>query len=123
MIIKTLARQLLLVLVWQSGCQSDSAAVLRGSKGYCHGIQRSHDRGVLKRLKAAVGYHELGMTQHALRCLDSLASLGEIGPFGLVTDVPFAASSSGIRRIMSRRQRPWRLWPACCRRRPGMRFS
>ncbi len=42
---------------------------------------------VLKRLKAAVGYHELGMTQHALRCLDSLASLGEIGPFGLVADV------------------------------------
>ena len=42
---------------------------------------------VLKRLKAAVGYHELGMTQHALRCLDSLASLGKIGPFGLVVDV------------------------------------
>lgn len=42
---------------------------------------------VLKRLKAAVGYHELGMTQHALRCLDSLASLGKIGPFGLVADV------------------------------------
>ena len=42
---------------------------------------------VLKRLKAAVGYHELGMTQHALRCLDSVASLGKIGPFGLVTDV------------------------------------
>ena len=39
---------------------------------------------VLKRLKAAVGYHELGMTQHALRCLDSVAFLGEIGPFGLV---------------------------------------
>ena len=30
---------------------------------------------VLKRLKAAVGYQELGMTQHAVRCLDSLASL------------------------------------------------
>ncbi len=39
---------------------------------------------VLKRLKAAVGYHELGMTQHALRCLDSLPQLGEIGPFELV---------------------------------------
>jgi len=42
---------------------------------------------VLKRLKAAVGYHEMGMTQHALRCLDSLASLGNIGPFSLVEEV------------------------------------
>ncbi len=42
---------------------------------------------VLKRLKAAVGYHELGMTQHALRCLDSVLSLGKIGPFGLVQEV------------------------------------
>ncbi len=42
---------------------------------------------VLKRLRAAVGYHELGMTQHALCCLDSLPSLGKIGPFGLVAEV------------------------------------
>ncbi len=42
---------------------------------------------VLKRLKTAIGYHELGMKQHALRCLDSLAALGKIGPFGLVADV------------------------------------
>ena len=42
---------------------------------------------VLKRLKAAIGYHELGMTQHALRSLDSLAPLGKIGPFSLVADV------------------------------------
>ncbi len=42
---------------------------------------------VLKRLRAAVGYHELGMTQHALCCLDSLPSLGKLGPFGLVTEV------------------------------------
>ena len=42
---------------------------------------------VLKRLKAAAGYHELGMTQHAVKCLDSLGSLGKIGPFGLVADV------------------------------------
>ncbi len=42
---------------------------------------------VLKRLKAAVGYQELGMTKHALRCLDSLESLGKIGPFGLVREV------------------------------------
>ena len=42
---------------------------------------------VLKRLKAAVGYHELGMSQHALRCLDSLVSLGKIGPFGLVQEI------------------------------------
>lgn len=42
---------------------------------------------VLKRLRAAVGYHELGMTPHALRCLDSLTSLGKIEPFGLVSEV------------------------------------
>jgi hypothetical protein len=42
---------------------------------------------VLKHLKAAIGYHELGMTQHALRCLDSLALLGKIGAFGLVAEV------------------------------------
>ncbi len=42
---------------------------------------------VLKRLKSAVGYHELGMTQHALRCLDSLDLLGKIGPFGLVAEI------------------------------------
>jgi hypothetical protein len=42
---------------------------------------------VLKRLKTAVGYHELGMTQHALRCLDSLSRLGKIGPFSLVAEV------------------------------------
>ena len=41
----------------------------------------------LKRLKAAVGYHELGMTRHAVRCLDSLASLGKVGHLGLVADV------------------------------------
>ncbi len=42
---------------------------------------------VLKRLKAAVGYHELGMTRHALRCLDSLTELGKIGRFGLIAEV------------------------------------
>ena len=42
---------------------------------------------VLKRLRAAVGYHELGMTQHALRCLDSLSPLGQIGSFGLVQEI------------------------------------
>ena len=42
---------------------------------------------VLKRLRAAVGYRELGMTQHALCCLDSLESLGKLGPFGLVQDI------------------------------------
>ena len=36
---------------------------------------------VMKRLQAAVGYHELGMTQHALQCLTSLWELGDIGPF------------------------------------------
>ena len=43
---------------------------------------------VLKRLKAAVGYHELGMTQYAVQCLDSLDLLGEIGPFGVVQKRP-----------------------------------
>ena len=42
---------------------------------------------VLKRLRAAVGYRELGMTQHALRCLDSVASMGKVGPFTLVAEV------------------------------------
>ena len=42
---------------------------------------------VLKRLRAAVGYQELGMTQHALCCLDSLASMSNIGPFGLIAEV------------------------------------
>jgi hypothetical protein len=42
---------------------------------------------ILKRLRTAVGYQELGMTKHALRCLDSLGPLGKIGPFGLVADV------------------------------------
>lgn len=36
---------------------------------------------VMKRLNAAVGYHELGMPQHALQCLTSLWELGDIGPF------------------------------------------
>jgi len=42
---------------------------------------------VLKRLKAAVGYHELGMTQHALGCLDSVGLLDTTGRFRLVVDV------------------------------------
>lgn len=42
---------------------------------------------VLRRLRTAVGYHELGMTQHALRCLDSLGSLGKIGHFGPIVDI------------------------------------
>jgi len=42
---------------------------------------------VLKRLKTGVGYHELGMPAHALRCLDSLTQLGKIGPFGLVVEL------------------------------------
>jgi hypothetical protein len=41
---------------------------------------------VLKRLRAAIGYDELGMSAHALRSLDSLASLGDIGPFALIAD-------------------------------------
>ena len=42
---------------------------------------------LLKRLKAAVGYHELGMMQHAVRCLDSLSVVGEVGAFALVADI------------------------------------
>ena len=42
---------------------------------------------VLKRLKAAVGYHELGMTEHALRCLDSLASREQDRTICLVVEV------------------------------------
>ena len=42
---------------------------------------------VLKRLRAAVGYHELGMTQRAVQCLHSVESLGTIGPFAPVVDI------------------------------------
>ncbi len=42
---------------------------------------------VLKRLRAAVGYYELGMKKHALRCLDTIPNLGNTGIFGLVADV------------------------------------
>jgi hypothetical protein len=42
---------------------------------------------VLKRLKAAIGYYELGMKQHAVGCLDSLAALGKLGPFEFVIEV------------------------------------
>jgi len=42
---------------------------------------------LLKRLKTAVGYHELGMTQHAVRWLDSIFVVGEVGPFALVADI------------------------------------
>ncbi len=42
---------------------------------------------LFKRLKSAVGYHELGMKRHALESLDSLTDLGELGPFDLVSDV------------------------------------
>jgi tetratricopeptide (TPR) repeat protein len=36
---------------------------------------------VLKQLNAAVGYHELGMSDDALACLDRLRRLGNIGVF------------------------------------------
>jgi hypothetical protein len=42
---------------------------------------------LFKRLKAAVGYHELGMAEHAVQILGSLASLGDIGPFAFVADI------------------------------------
>ena len=42
---------------------------------------------VLKRLKAAVGYHELGMTQQAVSCLERVESLGKIEAFGMVVDI------------------------------------
>ena len=42
---------------------------------------------ILKRLRSSVGYHELGMNRHALRCLDSLAQFGKIGPFALVVEI------------------------------------
>ena len=76
---------------------------------------------LLKRLKAAVGYHELGMTQHALRCLDSLASLGEIGHFAWLR-TSCGTNSSTTPTIMSPPTRPWRSSPACCRR-LGVQFG
>ena len=91
----------------------------RGSEhenGAAMGIQTSKIVRVLKRLKAAVGYHELGMTQHALRCLDSLVSLG--GKLDLLawSSRSCGASSSSTPSVMSPQPRPWRRSPACCRR-------
>jgi tetratricopeptide (TPR) repeat protein len=42
---------------------------------------------VIKRLKAAAGYYELGMTGHALERLDSLGELEPIGPFALAAEI------------------------------------
>jgi hypothetical protein len=71
--------------VWQRSFPA--AAVFRERKGTAMKSNAGMIVRVLKRLKAAVGYQELGMTRHALRCLDSLDSLGKIGPFGLIQEV------------------------------------
>jgi len=42
---------------------------------------------VTKRLRAAVGYYELGMSRHAVQCLDSVLQLGEIGPFRVAEEI------------------------------------
>jgi hypothetical protein len=42
---------------------------------------------IVKRLRAAAGYHELGMNQHAMASLDALQPLGDIGPFRLVEEI------------------------------------
>ena len=42
---------------------------------------------VIKRLKTAVGYYELGMVQDALASLDSLKELGDIGSFVLAEEM------------------------------------
>ena len=41
---------------------------------------------VLKQLKAALGYHELGMHSHALQCLEDLLQRDNIGPFRLAVE-------------------------------------
>jgi hypothetical protein len=41
----------------------------------------------LKRLRAAVGYYELGMSRHAINQLDSLLQLGDTGPFRLAAEI------------------------------------
>jgi hypothetical protein len=41
----------------------------------------------MRRLRAAAGYHELGMAKQAMACLDSVVELGEIGPFRLAVEV------------------------------------
>ena len=46
-------------------------------------IDRATVVRVMKRLRTAVGYHELGMTRHAVQCLDAVLQLGEIGPYRL----------------------------------------
>ena len=55
------------------------------------------DRQVLritKRLKAAIGYFELGMLSHAMACLDSLQTVGQIGPFAAAVEVIRAAATN-----------------------------
>ena len=73
---------------------------------------------VLKRLKAAVGYHELGMKQHALQCLDGLCRWARSGRLDWlqtfsVTNFPTSGMSPPKKRS---------IWsPACCRRRLAAR--
>jgi len=42
---------------------------------------------VTKRLNTAIGYYELGMTEQAIRAIDSLDELGDVGPFRVAAEV------------------------------------
>jgi hypothetical protein len=53
----------------------------------------------MPRLRAAAGYHDLGMTRQAVCCLDSVLQMDEIGPFALAAEIlrtEFLASSPGF---------------------------
>ena len=42
---------------------------------------------ITKRLNHAIGYYELGMARQAIECIDSLAELGDLGPFLAVAEL------------------------------------
>lgn len=52
---------------------------------------------VMMRVRHAMGYFQLGMTQHALACLDAAEKLPPLGPFALVIPVLRAEILGGKR--------------------------
>lgn len=50
-------------------------------------VNLAHAVRLTKHLRSAIGYHELGMTQHALQCLDQAQLIGDIGPWRLAIDM------------------------------------
>jgi hypothetical protein len=78
---------------------------------------------VLKQLKAALGYYELGMNPHALQCLDDLLQRNNIAPFRLAVEalrvelcksLEENATAEGLKSTARRRPFPHHrtLWAA-----------